>query len=94
MKKYISTEKSSQFACLFCGSLLYSLSVNVFTLPNRIAPGELTGVSTLINYVTGFPVGTAVILMNLPLFFLRCQGARAGLSFLKPSPPHSFPRRL
>lgn len=73
MKKYISTENLLSLLAFFCGSLLYSLSVNVFTLPNRIAPGGLTGVSTLINYVTGFPVGTAVILMNLPLFFFGAK---------------------
>ena len=27
------------------GSLLYAISVNVFTLPSNIAPGGLTGVS-------------------------------------------------
>lgn len=50
------------------GSVLYALSVNIFTAPNQIAPGGVTGIATLINYLTGFPIGTGILLVNLPLF--------------------------
>mgnify|MGYP004642093329 FL=1 len=69
MKKLFSSEKLFDILLFIAGSVLYSLSVNVFTLPNHIAPGGLTGVGTLINYLSGFPVGVSVILMNIPLFF-------------------------
>ena len=39
------------------GSVLYGMSVNMFTAPNQIAPGGLTGLSTLINHVFGTPIG-------------------------------------
>ena len=29
------------------GSLIYGISVNMFTAPNQIAPGGITGLSTL-----------------------------------------------
>jgi uncharacterized membrane-anchored protein YitT (DUF2179 family) len=52
------------------GSILYALSVNVFTAPNHIAPGGVTGISTLVNYlVPGLPIGTLIFVINLPLFF-------------------------
>lgn len=69
MKKTSWSEKLFDMLLFIAGSALYSLSVNVFTLPNHIAPGGLTGVGTLINYLSGFPVGASVILMNIPLFF-------------------------
>ena len=69
MKKSFSSEKLFDMLLFIAGSALYSLSVNIFTLPNHIAPGGLTGVGTLINYLSGFPVGVSVILMNIPLFF-------------------------
>ncbi len=69
MKKSSWSEKLFDMLLFIAGSALYSLSVNVFTLPNHIAPGGLTGVGTLINYLSGFPVGASVILMNIPLFF-------------------------
>ncbi len=52
---------------ILLGSLGYSLSVNVFTAPNHIAPGGVTGVATLVNYLTGAPIGTTILLINLPL---------------------------
>lgn len=49
------------------GSVLYGLSVNIFTAPNHIAPGGVTGVATLVNYLWGFPIGIMIILINIPL---------------------------
>lgn len=52
------------------GSVLYALSVNVFTAPNQIAPGGVTGLSTLANYLFPvLPIGVLIFGINLPLFF-------------------------
>ena len=56
-------------AALVTGSLLYAASVNIFTAPNHIAPGGLTGIATLLHYLFGLPIGTTALLLNLPLFF-------------------------
>lgn len=50
------------------GSLLFAVSVNVFTAPNDIAPGGLTGAATLLNYVWDTPIGIGIIVMNIPIF--------------------------
>ena len=52
------------------GSLIYAVSVNMFTAPNNIAPGGLTGLATMIHYVTGdhIPIGTAMLALNIPIF--------------------------
>ena len=50
------------------GSVLYALSVNVFTAPNQIAPGGATGLATLANFLFPIPIGTGILLINLPLF--------------------------
>lgn len=50
------------------GSALYALSVNIFSAPNNIAPGGLTGVATMLHYVfPQIPIGTAILVLNLPL---------------------------
>ncbi|MDD4546968.1 MAG: YitT family protein [Oscillospiraceae bacterium] len=49
------------------GSVLYSLSVATFIAPNKISPGGVTGVATLINHISPFPVGTAILVINIPL---------------------------
>ncbi len=63
-------ENGKDLATFLAGGSLYALSVNVFTLPANIAPGGLTGVATLLNYLFSLPVGTMVMVMNLPLFLL------------------------
>ncbi len=55
---------------ILLGSVLYALSVVIFTAPNNIAPGGLTGIGTVLNYLFGFPIGTFILIMNVPLFLL------------------------
>lgn len=52
------------------GSFLHAIAVNTFTAPNRIAPGGFTGLSTMINYLTGLPIGATVFALNIPLFII------------------------
>ncbi len=49
------------------GSALYAFSVNVFSAPNDIAPGGLTGIATLLNYLFELPIGMLLLVMNIPL---------------------------
>ncbi len=49
------------------GATFYSVAINCFASPNRIAPGGVTGISTLINYKLGLPIGVMVMLFNIPI---------------------------
>lgn len=57
---------------VFCtvGSILYGISVTVFTAPNQIAPGGITGISTVLFYLFKTPIGTMIFILNIPLFIL------------------------
>lgn len=50
------------------GSVLFAVSVNCFTAPNKIAPGGVTGLATVLNYLIGTPIGTMLFLINVPIF--------------------------
>ena len=52
------------------GAFCYAVSVAVFTSPNNIAPGGLTGVGILLNYLFSVPIGTFILIMNVPLFIV------------------------
>ncbi len=54
----------------FLGSLIYAAAINIFTAPNNIAPGGLTGVATMLNFLFSLPIGTMILVMNIPLFIL------------------------
>lgn len=57
-------------AVFIVASFIYALSVNCFTAPNEIAPGGVTGLATVINYITGFPIGLMGLIINIPLLVL------------------------
>jgi uncharacterized membrane-anchored protein YitT (DUF2179 family) len=50
------------------GSALCAVSIRMFTAPNHIAPGGISGISTMINYLSGWPIGMVSLLLNIPLF--------------------------
>lgn len=51
------------------GSVLYAAGLMLFARAAGFAIGGLSGVSLLINHFTGFPVGTATLLLDIPLVF-------------------------
>ena len=62
------------------GAAVYALSVVLFTAPNNIAPGGIAGVSTLLNYLYGFPIGVVTLILNIPL--LIWGAVENGLRFI------------
>ena len=56
------------YLVIFAGAVLYGISVAMFTSPNNVAPGGLTGVATMLNYMFSLPIGIMIFVMNIPLF--------------------------
>ncbi|MCR5484411.1 MAG: YitT family protein [Clostridiales bacterium] len=52
------------------GGIIYSVGINMFAVSNKIALSGMTGLSVVINYLTGFPVGAANFCLNVPLLIL------------------------
>ena len=48
------------------GSVIYAVGLNGFTAPNNIAPGGVSGIAIVLNYLFGTPVGTVILLINVP----------------------------
>lgn len=74
-KKLTKAERKAKFELIFTdyflialGSAIYAFGVDYFIAPNEIATGGATGIATMLNYLTGFPIGTAVLIINIPLF--------------------------
>ena len=55
-------------AKILFGTLITSFAFRYLTFPNSIVAGGITGLSQIINLLTGFPIGVATILFNIPLF--------------------------
>ncbi len=52
------------------GNMIFALAIHSFTAPNHIAPGGLTGISTILNYMFNIPIGLSTFVLNLPLFII------------------------
>ena len=59
------------YLMMLVGSVVAGASYAYFFVPNNIAPGGITGVATVINFLTGWlPVGTLSFILNIPLFLI------------------------
>ena len=56
------------YVIMFLGAVVFAISVNVFTSPNDIAPGGLTGIGTMLNHLYDIPIGIVILVLNIPLF--------------------------
>lgn len=55
---------------ILLGAALYAAGFQFFLYPNSIVSGGITGVSMILNYLTGLPVGLTAIALNVPIFVL------------------------
>ena len=56
------------YLLMLAGSLLFAVAVDMFMAPNDVVAGGLTGISTMLNYLYGLPIGTMTVIINIPLF--------------------------
>lgn len=67
-KKLFSVLKD--YLLIFLGCLITALAMDVFLIPYKIAPGGITGIATVLYYLSGskVPVGVIALILNVPLF--------------------------
>ncbi len=53
---------------IFLGCVLGGAAYPLFLTPNNIAPGGITGIAIILNYLFALPVGTVTLILNIPLF--------------------------
>lgn len=68
LSKINKKELAVDLLAFIVGSVAFATGVNVFMAPNNIAPGGATGISIIISHFSGLPIGTIIILLNIPLF--------------------------
>jgi len=66
----LSWDNGRDFVLILMGSLLQALSLRLFLVPANLASGGISGLSQIINFYTGLPIGVMVLLGNIPLLLL------------------------
>lgn len=68
MQKMLKNETVSAYVQIALGSLIGAIAYPLFLVPNHVAPGGLTGLATVLNYLFDVPVGMTSLVLNVPLF--------------------------
>lgn len=67
-----------QYAMIIVGCVIGAASYPLFLEPNFIAPGGLTGITTILNYHFGLPIGITSLVLNIPLMIVGWRLIGAG----------------
>lgn len=50
------------------GSFIMASGVALFLLPNQLSSGGISGIATITYYLFHIPMGTMILILNIPLF--------------------------
>ena len=65
------------------GAFIFSFGIAMFTSPNNIAPGGVSGIGTMLNHLFNIPIGSVILAFNIPLFIFSFK--KFGRKFFKKS---------
>lgn len=73
-----------QYLGMTIGIVLTAAALNMFLIPNKVAAGGVSGLATVLYYLSGWPVGMIMLAFNIPLFLLgiKILGPRYGMNTL------------
>ena len=52
------------------GSFLYAVGISVFARMGDFAPGGVSGLTLMLNYLWNLPIGLMTMIINIPLFII------------------------
>lgn len=60
----------AQFIQIVIGTALIAGSTSLFLLPNQLSSGGFSGIATIVYYLLEIPLGTTILVLNIPLFIM------------------------
>jgi len=58
---------------IILGSLIFGFGINYFIIANHLAEGGFTGIALILHYKFGWPVGTIILIANIPLLLISLR---------------------
>lgn len=59
-----------EYIYIFLGAGLMAFATGSILLPNQLSTGGFSGISTILYYLFKFPVGSSMLILNVPLFLI------------------------
>jgi uncharacterized membrane-anchored protein YitT (DUF2179 family) len=69
-KKMTMKEHIRRYVFMFLGSILAAVGLEIFLVPNQIIDGGVVGISIMASYLTSWPLGIFIFILNLPFIYL------------------------
>ena len=69
---------------IIVGSAIMAVGYSLFLIPHHFVPGGVSGIAIIVNYFSRLPVGTMIMVLNIPVFVfgIKLMGRRYGLRSL------------
>lgn len=62
--------KLKEYFFITIGCVLMAIGVSLFLLPNELSIGGFAGIATIVYYVLKIPLGTMMLILNIPLLLI------------------------
>lgn len=67
-EKFNLKKTSLEIVGTILGAFIMAVGVSLFLLPNQLSSGGVSGIATITYYLFHIPMGTMILLINVPLF--------------------------
>lgn len=78
-EKFNLKKISIEIAGTIIGAFIMAVGVSLFLLPNQLSSGGIAGIATITYYLFHIPMGTMILIINVPLFLFSIY--KIGKSF-------------
>ncbi len=69
-----------KYAIITAAAFVYAVGVSLFTDPNNMAPGGVTGLSIILSRLLPVSTGTFIMLLNVPILIFAVWKFGIGLT--------------
>ena len=69
-KPDLSWANLKDYTVIVFGAIIQALAMRFFLVPAHLVSGGISGIAQLVDYFIDFPIGTMILLGNIPLFIL------------------------
>ncbi len=70
VEKKTVKRRAFDYLLMTAATFIYAVGVSLFIDPNNLAPGGITGISIIINRISGIETGTLIFLLNIPIILI------------------------
>ena len=69
-KQHRLNKTIKEYVLITLGCISMAMGVACFLLPNEISTGGFSGIATIVYYLFEFPLGTTILILNIPLLLI------------------------